>query len=331
MYLALGVSLALACFFLLNAFFSLGVQLLFNLRMRLRGSAKPRATFFFLLKIFPACASALCVLFLVIPSYLVLEPDATAERISWALILLVALAFFLLASSLLQSAASWNRSRLILRDWLLRSRPVALQGVGIPAYKLKDSFPVIAVIGVIRPRLFISEQIFDALSREEFAAALQHEIGHLRARDNLKRWLARMCPAVLFFLRGSKKLNSAWHTASEESADSYAVRQGKVPPLNLASALIKVSRMMPDCNPIAVPRGAYFLGQEDLPDVARRVYALLDGADSSEATAAPQRATKRRILLYGFLASSIFLLIASYPTLLLGVHEVLEKFLHLVS
>jgi hypothetical protein len=331
MYFALGASLALAGFFLLNACFSVGVNFVFRLVQK-TAAARPRATFFFLLRILPACASALCILSLVIPSYFILEPRGTSERIGWALSLLAALATLLLAHALLQGVASWNRSRLILRDWLRRSQPVSLPGVSIPAYKLKEPFPVVAVIGALRPRLFISEHVFDALNGEEFAATLQHEIGHIIARDNLKRWLARMCPAVLPFLPTAKRLDRVWHAASEECADSYAVQKGKVAPLNLASALIKVSRMMPPCNRQAVPSGAYFLGEEDLPDVARRVHVLLDAADSSGAVAAPQSATRRKqFLLLGLLASSTLLLVLSYPTLLLGVHEVLEQFLHLVS
>ena len=332
MYLALGASLALACFLPLNACFSLFARFLFHLRMKTASRAQTGATFFFVLKIFPACVSALCILFLVIPSYLVLEPGATTERISWALLSLVALSASLFAWVLLRGLASWRRSSLILRGWLRRSRPVSLPGVNIPAYKLKESFPIIAVIGAVHPRLFVSEQVFDTLNAEEFSAAIQHEIGHLTARDNLKRWLAGMCPTVLFFLPGAENLSRTWHAASEECADRYAVQQGRVPPLNLASALIKVSRMMPDCDPVAVPMGAYFLEHDDLPDVARRVHALLDAADFSPAIAVPENATRRRrILLWGFLIPSFFVLIASYPTLLLGVHEVLEKFLHVVS
>jgi len=335
MYFALGASLALAGFFLLNACFSVGANFLFRLVQK-TAATRPRAAFFFLLRILPACASALCILLLVIPSYFILEPRGTSERIGWALSLLAGLSALLLAHSLLQGVASWNRSRLILRDWLRRSQPVSLPGVNIPAYELpadnlKEPFPVVAVIGALRPRLFISEHVFDALNGEEFAATLQHEIGHITARDNLKRWLARMCPAVLPFLPRAERLDRVWHAASEECADSYAVQQGNIPPLNLASALIKVSRMMPCTHP-PIPTGAYFLGEEDLPDVARRVHVLLNAADSSGAVAVSQSATRRKqFLLFGLLASSTLLLVLSYPTLLLGVHEVLEEFLHLVS
>jgi Peptidase family M48 len=330
MYFALGASLALAGFFILNACFSLATTFLFHAAEKV-SPARPRAAMFFLLRILPACVSALCILLLVLPSYFLLEPHGTSERIGWALSLLAAFSAALLAYSLVQGVISWRRSRIILRDWLQRSQTLSLPGISIPAYTLRESFPVVAVIGALRPRLFISEHVFEALNAEEFAATLQHEIGHITARDNLKRWLAQMCPAAFPLLSRNRKFNRLWHAASEECADSYAVQKGKASPLNLASALIKVSRMMP-CQHPPVPAGAYFLGQEDLPDVARRVHALLAAADGSETIAATQStAHRKQLLLPGFLVASTVLLALSYPALLSGVHELLEQFLHLVS
>src|SRR5260370_36819499 len=110
MYFALGASLALAGFFLLNACFSAGVNFVFRLVQK-TAAARPRATFFFLLRILPACASALCILSLVIPSYFILEPRGTSDCIGWSLILLAALATLLLAPGEPPGSASWIRSR----------------------------------------------------------------------------------------------------------------------------------------------------------------------------------------------------------------------------
>ncbi len=333
MYFTLGTILALAAFLLLNAFFSLGAHLLFPL-IRKTASLRPRVVLFFLLRIFPACAAILCTFLLVIPSYLSLEPRGTAERMGWLLPLLAALSAWVLAAAWFGALASWRRSRLILRDWLRRSEAISLPGVNIPAYRLPETFPVVAVIGAFRPRLFVSGQVLEALNAEEFAAAIQHEMGHLAAHDNLRRWLARLCPPGLPFLPGARRLAQLWHAASEESADDYAVREGKATPLDLASALIKVSRMVPVHRPMAIPAGAYLLEQQDLPDIARRVHALLEKTDENESARLMDRTTssrRRRIILFGFSASAMLLLAASYPSLLLGVHETLEKFLHLVS
>jgi len=338
MYFALGTTLALAAFLLLNVCFCLGAHLLVPL-VRKTASLRPRVALFFVLRIFPACAAILCTFLLVIPSYLSLEPRGTAERMGWLLPLLAALSAWVLAAAWFGALASWRRSHLILRDWLRKSEAISLPGVSIPAYRLQETFPVVAVIGAFRPRLFVSGQVLEALNAEEFAAAIQHEMGHLDAHDNLRRWLARLCPPSLPFLPGARRLAQLWHAASEESADNYAVREGKATPLDLASALIKVSRMVPVRRPMAIPAGAYLLEQQDLPHIARRVHALLEktegieNAQSMNRTSSDRASTsrRRRIALVGVSASAMLLLAVSYPSLLLGVHEALEKFLHLVS
>lgn len=331
MYFALGAALALAAFFLLNACFSLGTRILLSLAKKISSPLRPRAALFFLLSVFPASAAVLCTLLLVIPSYLTLEPRGTAERMGWLLPLLASLSAWLIGSRWFEAVVSWHKSHHILRQWLRRSEAVCLPGVKIPAYRLQEAFPVVAVIGALRPRLFVSEQVLEALTAEEFAAAIQHEVGHLAARDNLKRCLAQMCPPALPFLAGSGKLGRLWHVATEQSADRYAVRQGKAAPLNLASALIKVSRLAAIGQPSAIPSGAYLLEQQDVPDIARRVHALLEAADCTAAPANPSTTPQRRILFFGFLVSALFLLAASYSSVLVGVHEGLERFLHLVS
>jgi hypothetical protein len=329
MYFALGATLALAAFFLLNACFSLAARLLLPLIRKVAAPHGSTATLFFLLRVSPALAAVISTALLVVPSYLSLEPRSTAERIGWLLPLVAALSAGLLVSAWFDGVVSWRKSRLILREWLRRSEAICLPGVEIPSYRLREAFPVVAVIGALRPRLFISEQVLETLNAGELSAAIQHEIGHLVARDNLKRWLAAMCPPVLPFRTASGNLPKLWHEATEQWADRYAVQQGKALPLNLASALIKVSRMVP-VRQRAVPSGAYLVEQQDVPEIARRVHALLDAADAGTA-AAYRKTASRRLFFYGFVVSALAVFAASYPTVLVGVHEMLENLLHLVS
>ncbi len=51
---------------------------------------------------------------------------------------------------------------------------------------------MIAVVGAFRPKMFIAEQIFLSLDKQELAAAVAHECGHLAARDNLKRLILKI-------------------------------------------------------------------------------------------------------------------------------------------
>jgi Zn-dependent protease with chaperone function len=330
MYFVLGATLALAAFFLLNACFSLATRLLVFLAGRAASLVRWGAATLFLLRVFPFCAAVLCASLLVVPSYLSLEPRGTAEHVGWLLPLMAALSAWLFAFAWFGAFSSWRKSRTILRGWLHKSEAISLPGVEIPSYRLREDFPVVAVIGALGPRLFISEQVLETLTPEELSAAVQHEMGHLVARDNLKRWMGAMCPQALPFRAGSRNLARLWHQATEQGADRYAVEKGKAAPLNLASALIKVSRMVPTRQQPAIPAGAYLVEQQDVPEIARRVHALLDAADS-EAVAASSKTVSRQLIFYGFLISALVLLAASYSSVLMGVHEVLERLLHLAS
>ena len=333
MYFALGATLALAGFFLLNACLSLGAHFAFHLISRLSLTVQQRARLLFLLRVLPAAVSLLCALFLIVPSYFVLEPRATSERLSLPMLLFASFALYLLIHSAAKAMITWRIGRVLLRNWLRKAHPIALPGISIPAYRLEatcpgSAFPVIAVIGAFRPLLFVSAQVFNSLTQEEMAATLQHEVGHLAAHDNLKRLLARSSPAAFSFLPGAAKFARMWHAASEECADLYAVQQGRAAPLALASALIKVSRMVPSRCPAASLSGAYFLERDDLPGVSRRVHLLLEAAEFPASAMASPR-PMRLMLVSGLVVASLLALF--YPTVLAGVHELLENFLHLLS
>jgi hypothetical protein len=51
-----------------------------------------------------------------------------------------------------------------------------------------------ALVGVLRPRLIVTRGLVAALTDEELAASIGHEVGHSRARDNLTRLLMRATP-----------------------------------------------------------------------------------------------------------------------------------------
>jgi Zn-dependent protease with chaperone function len=75
------------------------------------------------------------------------------------------------------------------------------------------------------------------LTPKELQTALQHELAHVRRRDNLKKLLLRL---VAF--PGMSGLETAWLEATEMAADDAAVSSiGEA--LDLAAALIKLSRV----------------------------------------------------------------------------------------
>jgi circadian clock protein KaiB len=67
------------------------------------------------------------------------------------------------------------------------ARPLALTGISMPVFAIDSEVPIMALVGVVRPRLLITQPVLDALTEEELSAAVAHELGHRRALDNLKR------------------------------------------------------------------------------------------------------------------------------------------------
>src|SRR5919202_1119057 len=103
-----------------------------------------------------------------------------------------------------------------------------------------------AGVGTLRPRLFIAQQLFAALTEAELRAALAHECGHLATRDNLKRAVLRACRDVLTIVPAGRTLDRAWDESTEAAADEHAARDGgAAAALDLAAALVKIARLAP--------------------------------------------------------------------------------------
>jgi Peptidase family M48 len=81
-------------------------------------------------------------------------------------------------------------------------------------------------------------------SAEEFRAVLAHEAAHLAARDNLKLLLLVGAPDVLAWTPLGAGLVERWRAAAEHEADQRATGTDRARRLALASALIKVARLL---------------------------------------------------------------------------------------
>ena len=263
MYHLLGASLALAALLSLNALASLLATGLWRslAKPARRWSAGTRARLIFALRIFPAVVAAACVSALLIPSYLTHEPRSTGEVVSLKLAALALLSSVGIALALWRGLCAWRATRRLASNWVRHSEPIQLKDINIPAYRIRHSFPVIAVVGVLRPRLFISAQVFASLTDEELSAALSHERAHLAVRDNLKRGLLRACRDALTIVPCGRSLDQAWAEASEAAADERAARAGAHVALSLASALIKIARLAPAGVRLTMPAGAFLVGE----------------------------------------------------------------------
>lgn len=324
MFELLGICLALAALLATGALVALLTSALWRV-FRARAEnwpAEARARLLFALRVFPSIIAAVCVGALLLPAYIAHEPRHGVEPVSLKLAILATISAAGLLLALWRGVAAWIATRRLIKDWLRAAEPVSLDQIPIPAYRLRHQFPVIAIVGAIRPKLFIADHLFQSLTPEEMDAAISHESGHLAARDNLKRALLRACRDVLAIIPSGASLDRAWAEASEASADEHAARGGANVALDLASTLVKIARLVPEGVKPAMPAGALLVG-DDADGIAQRVRRLTCLATPDEV--APGGRTFKAWPWACFAAILIStILLATNPSTLLAVHNLIE-------
>jgi Zn-dependent protease with chaperone function len=281
MFILLGISILLACLLTFNSLASLCSAAFWRLARQFTNgwSARAQAKILFLLRVLPAAGGLGCAIFLLAPAYIKLEPRATPERVSLKLALIALASAVGMGLAIIRGFAGWSATARLRQDWLAHGERVFIHGVAIPVYRIAHPFPVIAIVGILRPRLFIGHQVFESLTPAEISAAVEHERGHLLANDNLKRGLLRFCHDALLMIPSGRVLDRAWGEASESAADEHAALIGRHMALDLASALVKISRMIsPGASP-AMPAGSFFVTEESR-GVKTRVRRLIQIASS---------------------------------------------------
>jgi Zn-dependent protease with chaperone function len=323
----LGICLLLAALLMFNSLASLltgGLWRLFGGATR-SWSAFSRARLIFLLRTFPALVAVLCVLLLLVPAYLAYEPRHTAENVSFKLAVLALISAVGIGLAAARSIAAWRSTARLTADWIAQGRLITLPGVHVETYRIDHAFPVIAIVGVLRPRLFIASNVLATLTAEEIKASLAHENGHLMARDNLKRGLLRACRNSLLLIPSGRLLDRAWSEASEEAADENAARQGNGAALDLASALVKIARKVPHGARPTMPMGVFLLGDEEMKGVKSRVRRLIALA-AIESRAAYRNDVSTNLLVWvpASMVLAILLVVTTSPVLLSRVHSLIE-------
>ncbi len=326
MYELLGISLALAALLTFNAAMSLVTSAIWRLihSKAKHWPARTQAQTIFALRVIPGCLAIVCVVTLFVPAFLAHEPRQS-ENVSWKL---AGLAFVSVAGLLLalwRGLAAWITTRNLITNWLRNSEPINLPQVPIPAFQLKHPFPVIAIVGVSRPRLFIADHLLASLTPEELSAAIAHECGHLFARDNLKRVLLRLCRDMLTLVPCGRTLDQEWMAASEVAADDFAARNSSEEALDLASALVKIARLIPAGQRPGLPVSVSLIG-EDSGSIRHRVHRLASQAICSNQKLASTETTLISTSLWlpfgAFLAAA--LVIATDADLLYPIHRFME-------
>jgi len=307
-YLLHGMTLAFAWFVLLNAAVTLLVALVSS-RLTKRSAAGSPGLWLGL-RLSPAAISFGFVALVFLPSYWRYEPRDFVEGFDVTLTALAVLALAIVGTAVARGLTAWRRAALRTQAWMRAGRPLALADTSMQAYAIDTDAPLMALVGVLRPRLLITRPVLEALTDEELRASVAHELGHWRAWDNLKRLAMRAAPDLLSATGAARSLERRWAAAAEHVADLGAGDGGDAR-CALASALVKVARLTPPGAPFAEPISALVDGG----DITARVRRLLDDAPAG---------AEHRPVHWLALAIPAAVLALGYTPLLRLVHGVTE-------
>ena len=230
------------------------------------------------------------------------------EEVARIVIACASLGALLLMAMLVRLVKMQLETRRLLATWLDGATRFTCPDVPgfatlkIPAYRIETRFPVVAVIGIVRPILVVDATVLDGCSREELAAILAHEQGHLDRWDNLRRALFAASPDLLAWTSIGPSLRSAWREATEEAADDVAAATSEDAGDHLAGAVIHVARIAQGSIAEAstafrgsqLPASALYRGES----IERRVRRLL----SPSQTGAPARGHWGAVLMTAVVA-----------------------------
>jgi Zn-dependent protease with chaperone function len=324
-YALLCICLTLSALLALNALASAAAGVAWRaLAPRVQGwDAGARAGLLFALRVTPLVAAAVLAFALVVPAYLLHEPADSGESVGVKLLILACVSAAGVLLACWRVARTWVATRRLARDWMRHAEPFEVVGERVPIFRIRHSFPVIAVVGVLRPRLFVASQVFDSLTPEELASALAHERGHVEGMDNLKRALLQAGEDALLHAPLGRSLRRAWQRESEMAADEFAAVAGPAAALDLASAIVKISKLVPRGARPTLPAGAHLLGEGD-DGTSRRVRNLLRLASAAGGARAGthSRSPLTAALCFCLFAAGAFLF--THAEILKATHDAIE-------
>lgn len=307
MFVLRGLMVGLAFFGVCYCPLSLLVMLFWQAARHLhRESVFQSARALFALRIFPLAGSAFLTLAFAMPAFFRLEGGADEDL--GTLIFSLGTVLLLAGGCIRIVAAQFGTAR-VLNEWMGESKALSCSPV-TATFSAKHSAPPLLLYGICSPTVLVSEAAVALLSPEELKIAIEHEVNHLRSRDNLKKLILHGIP-----FPGMSSLERAWQERAEFAADAGAVSSHD-DALNLAAALIKLCPLAPPKESPAFTTGLVTL--TDMVNVRVRRLLAWDGVRASR-TRWPWFLLVLPLGAYGVFA---------YGHALLLTHQFTEWFIH---
>ncbi len=238
MFALRGLDVSFAVFVLIYCALSLAVVLTWRkaLGWLQQNPVHRVSNILFALRMFPLLTALLITAAFTVPSFLLLEPRAIEEPLEGFPLALGMTGIGLAVYGIYNAIHALIRANKNVSEWT-RDSESSEAPVPVPVVRIRRSIPAMTAAGILHPKVLVSGSAEFMLTPAELQVALNHELAHVRRRDNLKKLVMRF---VAF--PGMAGLESAWLEATEMAADDAAVSNtGEA--LDLAAALIKLSRM----------------------------------------------------------------------------------------
>jgi Zn-dependent protease with chaperone function len=285
-------------------------------KMAERTTARTASRLLLVLRMLPPVSAIFVVVTLCIPSYLWLEPEMAGEDAGFVCLAASFLGLVIWGISTVRAVRAAARSARYISRCQSNASSATFEAADEPVWVMEGATGSLMLTGILRPRLFISRKVMTVLSREQLAAALNHESAHRISWDNLKRLLMVVTPGILPFYRGFDVLEGHWGRLTEWAADDYAVQGDTARSLSLAAALVRVARLSPA--PHSSPLVTSLLNEGR--DLEARVNRLLRDVPMAQPSPrgfpiAASAALAMTVIVVGLMAR---------PSTLQSVHQILE-------
>ena len=312
MFAARGIAVSFSVFVMVYCVLSLAVILSWRtIRLHSQRPAVRRvADLLFALRMSPLVTAAIITAAFTVPSFLLLEPRAIDEPLGGIPLVLGICGAVLGICGIVNAGIALCVASRTVSTWTSAAQAIE-SFAPVPVLRISQAVPAMIAAGIVHPKVLLSGAAESLLSANELQTALNHEIAHVRRRDNLKKLLLRF---VTF--PGMSGLEAAWLEATEMAADDAAVSNAGEA-LDLAAALIKLSLLGPVEAPVDLTAA---LIHSPASVMNARIERLIAWSDVR--LASPQRFSPWYGLGAALAAVAVFAV--TYSQLLVQVHTATE-------
>jgi Zn-dependent protease with chaperone function len=195
----------------------------------------------FLLVLGARIAPYILVLGLLLPSYVRGEENISYERVGLVCVAFAAVVLIWSMRNILRVV----KAALTTKRYCGTCREIGRSSDGLPLLLSPDRNSLVAVAGVFRSKIIVSQALFDAsrFSTGALDVALAHESAHVRHRDNLKLLLLSALPHARIQTARRPSLQQQWRLLAELAADEESVcGGGERRSVLLAETLVALAR-----------------------------------------------------------------------------------------